>query len=77
MAIRKGASEMGFSTLPPALTEDLANDESFLKALYHVLMNIHLIRGVLICPTTGKEFPVIDGIPNFMLEEDECEKVRA
>ena len=68
---------MGFSTLPPALTEDLANDESFLKALYHVLMNIHLIRGVLICPTTGKEFPVIDGIPNFMLEEDECEKVRA
>ena len=68
---------MGFSTLPPALTEELAKDDSFLKALYHVLMNIHLVRGVLTCPTTGKEFAVVDGIPNFMLEEDECEKVRA
>lgn len=68
---------MGFTTLPPALTEDLSNNDDFLKALYHVLMNIHLVRGVLTCPTTGREFPVIDGIPNFMLEENECENVRA
>ena len=68
---------MGFSTLPPQLTEDLASDDNFLKALYHVLMNLHLVQGVLTCPTTGKEFPVIDGIPNFMLEEEECENVRA
>jgi multifunctional methyltransferase subunit TRM112 len=58
------------------LTVELANDSSFLQALYHILMNVHLIKGMLTCPVTGKEFPVIDGIPNMMLEEEECEKVR-
>lgn len=76
-ALAKAAKDMGFYTLPPSLTNDLAEDESFLKALYHVLMNIHLVKGVLTCPTTGKEFPVSNGIPNFMLEEEECEHIRA
>lgn len=67
---------MGISTLPPTLTTDLAEDPAFLHALYHILMNVHLVRGVLTCPATGREFPVSDGIPNMMLEEEECEKVR-
>jgi len=72
----QGASEMGLSTLPPALTDEMANDPTFMRALYHVLMNVHLVRGILVCPDTGREFPVTDGIANFMLEEDECEHVR-
>lgn len=72
----QGASEMGLSTLPPALTDEMANDPTFLRALYHVLMNVHLVRGILVCPDSGREFPVTDGIANFMLEEDECEHVR-
>lgn len=39
-------------------------------------MNVHLVKGMLICPVTGREFPVTDGIPNMVLEEEECEKVR-
>lgn len=39
-------------------------------------MNVHLIKGMLTCPVTGKEFPVTDGIPKMMLEEEECERVR-
>uniref|UniRef100_A0A7S4NDH4 Multifunctional methyltransferase subunit TRM112-like protein n=1 Tax=Odontella aurita TaxID=265563 RepID=A0A7S4NDH4_9STRA len=73
----QGASQMGLSTLPPTLTEELASDPVFLKALYHVLMNVHLVRGVLTCPDTGREFPVTNGVPNFMLDEEECENVRA
>ena len=72
----QGASQMGLNTLPPSLTEDLANDTTFLRALYHVLMNVHLVRGILTCPTTGKEFAVTNGIADFMLEEEECENVR-
>lgn len=67
---------MGIPTLPPAITEALAEDTDFLKALYHVLMNVHLVKGVLTCPSTGREFPVEDEIPNMMLEEEECEQVR-
>ena len=75
-ALVQGAKDMGLSTLPPQLTQELADDSEFLKALHHVLMNVHLVRGVLTCPDTGREFAVRDGIPEFMLEEEECENVR-
>eukprot|EP00591_Stephanopyxis_turris_P001325 CAMPEP_0195527604 /NCGR_PEP_ID=MMETSP0794_2-20130614/29408_1 /TAXON_ID=515487 /ORGANISM="Stephanopyxis turris, Strain CCMP 815" /LENGTH=125 /DNA_ID=CAMNT_0040658561 /DNA_START=165 /DNA_END=542 /DNA_ORIENTATION=+ len=72
-ALVQAASSMGLTTLPAALTEELAADPEFLRALYHVLMNVHLVQGILTCPDTAKEFPVSNGIVNFMLEEDECE----
>ena len=67
---------MQISTLPPTLTEDLANDTEFIRALYHVLMNVHLVRGILTCPVTGREFPVDNGVPNMVLDEADTEFVR-
>ena len=75
-ALVQASSQLGIDTLPPRLTDDLVENEQFLRALYHILMNVHLIKGILKCPATGREFPVTDGIPNMMLEEDECERVR-
>eukprot|EP00548_Thalassiothrix_antarctica_P008924 CAMPEP_0194133682 /NCGR_PEP_ID=MMETSP0152-20130528/3750_1 /TAXON_ID=1049557 /ORGANISM="Thalassiothrix antarctica, Strain L6-D1" /LENGTH=140 /DNA_ID=CAMNT_0038829027 /DNA_START=26 /DNA_END=448 /DNA_ORIENTATION=+ len=75
-ALVKAASEMGLNALPSKLTEDLVKDEDFLRALFHVLMNVHLVRGILTCPRTGREFLVLDGIPNMILKEDECENAR-
>jgi multifunctional methyltransferase subunit TRM112 len=39
-------------------------------------MNVHVVEGTLTCPVTGREFPIIDEIPNMLLEEEECERVR-
>jgi multifunctional methyltransferase subunit TRM112 len=75
-ALVAAASDMGLSTLPPVLTQELAENDDFLVALYHILTNVHLINGMLTCPRTGREFPVTNGIPNMMLEEEECENVR-
>ncbi len=72
----QGASQMGLNTLPQTLTEDMTQDPEFLRALYHVLMNVHLIKGMLTCPDTGREFPVTNGIVDFSMEEEECENVR-
>ncbi len=69
----QAASAMGLMSLPPSVSTDLAEDEGFLRALYHVLMNVHLVDGMLTCEVTGREFPVTDGIVNMMLEEHECE----
>ena len=69
----EGAKSMGLDSLPPSVTPELANDEGFLRALYHVLMDVHLVNGMLTCTETGREFPVTNGIANFMLEEGECE----
>lgn len=75
-ALVQGAAQLGIPTLPPQLTEQLAQDPAFLQALYHILMNVHLVKGMLTCPASGREFPVTDGIANMMLEEEECERVR-
>ena len=72
----QAAAQLGIPTLPPVLTDDMAHNEDFLKALYNMLMHVHLVNGMLTCPVTGREFPVTDGIPNMMLEEEECEYVR-
>jgi len=58
------------------LTDQLAEDDDFLAALYNVLMNVHVVRGMLKCPATGREFPIENEIPNMVLEEEECESVR-
>lgn len=54
-----------------ALVNDLLQSEELLKEMHHILFEYHIVNGVLICPTTGREFIVKDGIPNMLLHEDE------
>lgn len=61
------------NTLPSELTEShkTGDDEEFLRSLHHVLMEVDIIEGVLECPETGRQFPITNGIPNMLLNEDE------
>ena len=59
------------TSLPETLPANAANDDAFLQALHHVLFDIHLVEGFLICPGSGRRFPVKDSIPNMILHEDE------
>ena len=34
-------------------------------------IQIEVINGDLVCPETSRKFPVTDGIPNMLLNEDE------
>jgi multifunctional methyltransferase subunit TRM112 len=59
---------------PPEIPTELPEGEiesPVLEALYHVLFNIHVIEGDLVCPDTGRKFPIKQGIPNMILHEDE------
>lgn len=47
-------------------------DDVFLRALHHALLEVALVEGALVCPETGRKFPVKKGIPNMLLHEDEC-----
>ena len=53
-------------SLPKDLPEKFAEDEGFLKALHHVLLEVEIIEGTLVCPETGKRFPVKEGIPSML-----------
>ncbi|KAF0306800.1 Multifunctional methyltransferase subunit TRM112-like protein [Amphibalanus amphitrite] len=57
--------------LPGAVDQDFETNEEFLKKAHHVLLEVEVMNGSLVCPETGRKFPVTDGIPNMLLNEDE------
>lgn len=46
--------------------EGFAENEAFLKSLHHVLLEVEIIEGQLICPETAKRFPIKEGIPSML-----------
>lgn len=62
----------GVTDLPSEVSEAMLEDESFLRAFHHALLEVHLEEGALVCPETGRRFKVSQGIPNLLLQEDEC-----
>ena len=64
-----GHSEEINTSLPDELPEVIP-DELF-QQLYRLLFDIHVLEGHLICPDTGRKFPIKDGVPNMILHEDE------
>ena len=46
-------------------------DEGLIKNLHRVLFDVHVVDGHLVCPDTGRRFPITQGIPNMVLHEDE------
>lgn len=69
-----GASRtMGYTDLPEdaEAAASMLDSEEFLQKLHHALLEIHLEEGALVCPETGRKFPVNKGIPNMLLHEDE------
>lgn len=46
------------------------SDDAFLRALHHVLFDIHVIEGRLVCKESGQVFPIENGRANMMIPED-------
>jgi multifunctional methyltransferase subunit TRM112 len=42
-----------------------------LKKIHQVLLEVEVLEGNLICPETGRKFPITNGIPNMLVNEDE------
>ncbi|XP_071650774.1 multifunctional methyltransferase subunit TRM112-like protein [Temnothorax longispinosus] len=68
----KAAESIGHvGELPQILIEDFETNEDFLKKAHHVLLEVEVINGDLLCPESNRKFPINDGIPNMLLNEDE------
>eukprot|EP00929_Paragymnodinium_shiwhaense_P114443 TRINITY_DN82846_c0_g1_i1.p2 TRINITY_DN82846_c0_g1~~TRINITY_DN82846_c0_g1_i1.p2 ORF type:complete len:139 (-),score=48.14 TRINITY_DN82846_c0_g1_i1:33-449(-) len=65
------AASGGLPALPAALTQADEANEDLMKKLHLVLFDMHVIDGKLVCPESGREFPVENGIPNMLLNDDE------
>ena len=71
--VRAGAQDLSISDVTDieTISEAVLADEGSLRRIHHVLFEVNLIEGFLVCPESGRKFPVNDGIPNMLLHEDE------
>ena len=65
-ALQKCAKAVNVEGLPEIFEIELLNDEDFLNFIHNLLLDIHIIKGELICPDTARKFPIINSIPNMM-----------
>jgi multifunctional methyltransferase subunit TRM112 len=72
-ALVTGAAALGAEPPLPAdpPTAEQLEDETFLRALHHALLEVCLAEGALICPGSGRRFPVVKGVPNMLLNDGE------
>ena len=71
-ALKAAVNDLKLSDLDSIdeLTDGIYDDEELMKRIHHVLFEIHVQDGNLICPETGRKFPIKNGIPNMLLNED-------
>ncbi|XP_025195478.1 multifunctional methyltransferase subunit TRM112-like protein isoform X2 [Melanaphis sacchari] len=61
------AIQIGYGKdLSEELIKNYENDEEYLKKVHHLLMEVEIIDGELICPETHRVFPISDGVPNLL-----------
>lgn len=68
-ALVHAALELGDKSLPEEMPEMV--DDEFLQKLHHVLLEIHIDEGAMVCPNCGHVYPIANGIPNMLLAEHE------
>jgi len=65
------AKSLGDKSLPDQPPEPQSVTEEFLRALHHVLLEIHVEDGSMVCPNCNHIYPISNGIPNMLLQEHE------
>lgn len=64
-------TSMGQPGLPDTLEEGWLENEENLKTLHNILFQFDIIEGKLVCPNCERIYPIKEGIPNLILDEDE------
>ncbi|CAH1724478.1 unnamed protein product [Aphis gossypii] len=64
------AKQIGYGKdLSEELINNYENNEEYLKKVHHLLMEVEVMNGELICPETHRVFPISDGVPNLLNED--------
>ncbi|XP_008795546.1 multifunctional methyltransferase subunit TRM112 homolog A-like [Phoenix dactylifera] len=70
-ALAGAARALGYNELPDEADASMLDADDFLRRFHHALLELHVEEGALVCPETGRRFPINKGIPNMLLHEDE------
>ncbi|KAL8462440.1 hypothetical protein ACS0TY_033458 [Phlomoides rotata] len=61
-ALVEASKTLGYSELPENAESGMLSVDEFLQKFHHALLELHLEEGALVCPETGRKFPVSKGI---------------
>ena len=69
-ALKGAADELGLEvpSEPPQ-----PNDEASMKKVHHALFEVEIVQGELVCPESGRKFPIKQCIANMLCNENEVE----
>lgn len=72
-ALISALSDIKFEHNLPANLPELDDNitEETLKIFHHILFEVEVMEGFLVCPESGRQFPISKGIPNMLLTEAE------
>ncbi|KAG9298646.1 hypothetical protein G9A89_012714 [Geosiphon pyriformis] len=72
-ALVRTAVQLGITNLPQVVPNTAGQDleDLFLRNLHHVLLETHIQQGKMTCPNCSHVYPIKDGIPNMLLNENE------
>lgn len=62
---------MGENNFPDMITDELKADQDFLRRLHRMLFEFDITKGKLVCGDCERIYPVVDGIPNLIMDDDE------
>ncbi|KAL1790716.1 multifunctional methyltransferase subunit TRM112 [Sigmodon hispidus] len=69
----QAADTLNLAVVPKEPTEGYEHDQTFLRKMHHVLLEVDVLEGTLQCPESGRLFPISRGIPNMLLNDKETE----
>jgi multifunctional methyltransferase subunit TRM112 len=46
-------------------------DETFLRRMHRILFEFDIVKGKLVCEDCGRVYPIVDGIPNLIMDDEE------
>jgi len=59
--------------LPEELDSNWDANETLMKTIHRLLVGVEILEGELRCPESGRVFPIRNGIPNMLVNEDEVD----
>lgn len=65
-AVRLAADAVGLQGIPEDFQNQYLDDEDFLQAMHRLLLDINILQGSLVCPETGRKYPIVNGVPNML-----------
>jgi len=57
--------------IPEEIPKNANEDKNFLKSVHDVLIDLQIQEGSLICNNCSRAYPIANGVPNMLLNEDE------